>query len=174
MITYNLKGEAKMKKMYLRALLTTFVLLFCLSPNNPAIAASAEEDVLRVATDFVKAWNTLDFDLLSSLYFHSPKTNEFGPSSYDPFLYQGWETLEKEWGIIFELPPGTIIISLHDLKATILKDDVAVVTAYHNFTYTNPETKEQSIQQHRITHVVQKINGKWLIVHHHASEFALK
>ena len=163
-----------MRKKTSCALLTIFILFFCLSANNPAIAASGEEDVLKVATNFVEAWNTLNFDLLSSLYFHSSETNEFGPSSYDPFLYQGWETLEKEWKAIFELPPGTIIISLHDLKATMIKDDVAVLTAYHNFTYTNPETKEQSIQQHRITNVVQKINGKWLIVHHHASEFAVK
>ena len=152
-------------------LLFSLLLVLCLSAAPSAMAASAEDEVLQVATNFVKAWNTLDFELLSSLYLHSSKTTEFGPANYNPFLYQSWEVLEKEWNAIFKLPKGTDAISYHNPQVTMLGDNVAIITLYHNFIYTDPATKKQDIDQQRITHVVQKINGKWLIVHHHASSF---
>lgn len=45
----------------------------------------------------------------------------------------------------------------------------AIVTHYNTSIYTDPTTKEQSVSQVRGTFVIQKINGKWLIVHEHSS-----
>jgi len=86
-----------------------------------------------------------------------------------PFLISGWEALEKSFKAHSEVPPGSFAYTLHNPIITMLEDDTAIVTAYNTVTI-NPPLVEQQITGHvRQTLVVQKINGKWLIVHEHGS-----
>lgn len=143
------------------------VFLFCVSISYSAIA-SDEEDVLKVATDWVEAGSTNNFELKSSLYWHSPDTSLYMPGN-TPFLISGWEALEKSFKAHSEVPPGSFAYTLHNPIITMLEDDTAIVTAYNTVTI-NPPLVEQQITGHvRQTLVVQKINGKWLIVHEHGS-----
>jgi len=145
-------------------------LVFCVSLASYAIA-SDEDDVLQVPINWVKAFSNGDFEAFSSLYLHSPNTSEYSPVNGYPFLYQGWDLLEADWKSSFaSLPKGALSFTLHHPQATLIGKDAAVTTAYQIAVYTDPETKEQNIGQLRQTLVLQKVNGKWLIVHDHTSE----
>jgi ketosteroid isomerase-like protein len=136
-----------------------------------ASAATAEDEVLQVAKNFVKAFNTSDLELMSSLHWHSPKISTFTPSSTGAFLTQGWDMVEAVWRSNPGFPKGTWVITCHNPQVTLLRDDFAVITEYFIMTINPPASKEQSINQIRQTLVVQKISGQWLIVHEHASMF---
>jgi hypothetical protein len=157
-------------------LLSCLCLVLCLYVAPAANAASAdEEEVMKVVTNFNTALNTLDYNLMSSLWWHSPKVSSYEPSTGYPFLYQGWEEIGAFWK--GNLAPADIITNvqtLHNPQVTMLTNDVAVTTTYANNVYTDPKTKVQTTDQLRQSLVVQKINGKWLIVFHHCSGLPIK
>jgi uncharacterized protein (TIGR02246 family) len=150
-------------------LLCIVILALCLYVTPSANAMSAEEEVLQVVTNWTKAMNTADFELWSSLFWNSPKTSSFAPPKSAAFLIQGYEAILKNIKFQFECPEGTMKSSHHNPQVTMLKDDVAVVTLYRILTLNPPVVKEQITLQERQTLVVQKIEGKWLIVHDHGS-----
>ena len=160
-----------MSKKTIYGLLIIVTLVFCLSLAPSANAASAEEEVLQVATNFTKAFSTSDFELMSSLHWQSPNLSKFAPGTAGAFLAQGWEAIGRDWKTGLEDPPGTHMLSPRNQQATMLGKDVAVATQYLIYVYSDPNTKEESVSQIRLTLVVQKIGGKWLIVHEHASYF---
>lgn len=156
----------KTKTIFILAVIATLAL--CITVSQPAIA-SDEDDVLQVEKNFVKAISTGDYQLMSSLYWHSPKTSTFNPNN-DPFLSQGWEeSLAPGWKDSLSSEGNTTAYA-HNLQAFFLKDDVAVITVYENVIDINAITNEQTVNNFRFTRVVQKIDGKWLIVHDHASD----
>jgi uncharacterized protein (TIGR02246 family) len=110
------------------------------------------------------------------LFYVSTKLGEdqFEPVTGYPFLERGWEEVETWWKSMTTTPKGTNVIYLYQPQVTMLKDDVAVTTVYQTLVSTDQTTKAQSISQFRQTMVVQKISGKWLIVHGHASALPIK
>ena len=160
-----------MRKQTIYGLLFFANLAFCLAATPSAIAASEEEEVLQVIINQDKAMNTSDFELLSSLWWHSPKTSFFGPIKKGSFLCQGWEAIAKVLKETLNVPAGTYDFHLRHPQVTMLGDDSAIITLYHVRVRTDPETKERAIGTDRFTNVLQKIDGKWLIVHCHISNF---
>lgn len=158
-----------MRKKIIYGLLFSITLVFCFSMTPYAIAGPAEKGVLQVAINFTKAFNTRDFELMSSLWWQSPKTSSFGPAKGMAFLSQGWGTIGRGWQGRLKLPEGTFRRSLHNPQVTMLGDNVAIITQYAILTVNPPVTKEPTVNHNRQTFVVQKIEGKWLIVHGHAS-----
>jgi uncharacterized protein (TIGR02246 family) len=162
----------KTKNMF--RLVLCILLVFSLSVTSSAKAASAEEEVIQVATNWIKAFNNRDFELMSSLYWHSPKLSGFGPGKDMAFLDQGWESSEKSFKSMFALPEGTYMLTQYHPQATMLGDSAAVITQYFIGVVTDPNSKKQSVGQIRQTFVVQKMGGKWLIVHDHGSNFPVE
>ena len=150
-------------------LLSCLVLALCLYANPPANAATAEEEVLQVLTDWTKSYATADFKLWSSLHWNSSKTSAFAPPKSSAFLTQGYEAILNGMKSVFEYPAGTYVCSVHNPQVTMLGDNIAIITFYQIFTINPPAVKEQTIEQQRVTFVVQKIGGKWLMVHDHGS-----
>jgi uncharacterized protein (TIGR02246 family) len=144
------------------------IMALCLAASQPAIA-SDEDDVLQVATNWAKAFNTGDVDLMTSLFWTAPDATRFGPGNAGAFLTKGGGSIIKFWKSTLASTKGAIAISTHHAQATMIGNNVAVLTLYAVSTYTDPTTKEQSIGHVRGTFIVQKINGKWLIVHEHSS-----
>ena len=163
-----------MRKKTIYGLLITVILAFCLCVAPSANAASAEEEVLQVATNFTKAFSTSDLELMSSLHWKSPNMSKFFPGISGAFLLQGWETIGKDWKTTLEEPPGTYMLSPRNQQATVLGKDVAVATQYLIYVFSDPTTKEQTVSQFRQTLVVQKIGGEWLIVHEHTSDLPVE
>jgi uncharacterized protein (TIGR02246 family) len=143
----------------------------CLYVTPSANAASAEDEVLQVLETSVKALNTSDSSLLSSVWSHSPKVSMFGPDKASPFLTQGWTELDKSNKTLTNTPVGTYNFNIHHPQVTMLGDNAAITTAYLTLVYTDSSTKAQDISQARMTLVYQKIDGKWLVVHNHSSIF---
>lgn len=139
-----------------------------LAASQPAIG-SDEEEVLQVAMKWGKAFNSADFDGWSSLWWNSQKTTNFGPPKQMAFLTEGYDAIVSLLTTEFSNPKGTYVVSVHNPHVTMLEDNVAVLTMYQIFTINPPAVKEQRVEQHRVTFVVQKIGGKWLIVHAHGS-----
>jgi len=131
--------------------------------------ASDEDEVLKVMENWFTAFNTNDSELMASLYMNSTKTSGFGPSKDGAFLSQGWEKIAAAWIFDPDEPAGTTMNTNHHPQVILLGKDVAIFTNYNTSVYTDPNTKEQSIYQVRGTFVLQKINGKWSIVHEHSS-----
>jgi len=135
------------------------------------MAASAEDEVLQVEKNWVKAFNTRDVALMTSLYWNSAKTTSFPPNS---FQYQGWDEISKMLKEDLAPTDDHQVWSLHHAQVSMLTDSVAILTGYHTVTTTNAATKAQTTDQLRATRVIQKIGGKWLIVHDHGSGLPAK
>jgi uncharacterized protein (TIGR02246 family) len=150
-------------------LLFSLLLVLCLSVAPSAMAASAEEEVLQVMTNWFKAFNTNDFELMSSLWWHSPKLLRFGPDKSGAFLEEGWDVIAEGYKSYFKLPIGTWSESVRHPKVMMLADNVAIISVYNVETVNPPAVKEQTTYLVRGTFVVQKIGGKWLIVYEHSS-----
>ena len=163
-----------MKTKNIVGLLTCVALALCLYITPSANAASAEEEVLQVLTNFVKAQNNNDTKLMSSIWWNSPKTSTYGPPKGLAFLTQGWDSIMMWFEDMNKYPAGTYLRTFHDPQVTVLEDNIAVITAYSVFTQNPPAVKEQTTGQERMTFVVQKIGGKWLIVHAHGSIFPIE
>jgi hypothetical protein len=166
-----------MGKQILFGLLLSVMQMCCLSMTPSATAASTEEEALQVFSDFTKAMNTADFELVASLYWHSNKTSQFLDATGLPFLYQGWDAIEnnlKPFFVYLKSTAGSNAFSMHHPQVIMLGDNGAVITGYHNWASTDPATKVVNRSQIKGTLAVQKINGKWLIVHEHASAFPVK
>jgi len=147
-----------MRTKTLFGLLLFVCLIFCFVVIPSANAASAEDDVLQVATNFVKAMNENNSDLVSSLWLKSPKTSYFNPSG--KFLTIGWMT---------NTPGGGEMFSLSHPRVTMLGDNAAIITGYFTIMKLNEATKQLSSEDLKETLVVEKNQGKWLIVHEHSS-----
>jgi len=160
-----------MKTKTIYSLMFCIAMAFCLYVTPSAIAASAEDEVLQVAVNWDKAMNNGDFELMSSLYLHSPKTSEFAPNKGGAFLIYGWDALESIIKNTMGLPKGTFSGATHNVQVTMLGDNVALLTYYQNMTVNPPAENEQKTLLVRATRILQKVDGKWLIVHDHGSVF---
>jgi hypothetical protein len=152
-------------------LLSCIALAFCLYAAPSARAATPEDDALQVVTNFAKSMNTNDSALMSSLWWNSSKTSTFGPPKALAFLNQGYESIVMWFKDLNKNPVGSYVRSFQNPQVTMLNDNIAVITAYSIFIQNPPVVKEQFVSQERSTFVVQKIGGKWVIVHAHASAF---
>jgi ketosteroid isomerase-like protein len=153
-------GGSKMRKKAVYGLSGILVLLFCLYVNPSANAATAEEDVLQVEKNWCKAFKTVDLELISTLYWHSPKTTEYTPNE----SYEGWEAVETNIKKYFSLGAGVFDWTYFDTQVVMLTDNVAIVSGYHNMFEKPPGGNPYALIL-RFTHVLQKIDGKWLIIH---------
>ena len=168
----SIKEGIKMKKHYVLIIIVALVL--CFSVAQSATAASAQEEVMQAVGNFIKAVNTSDYDLMSSIHLHSHTISKYYPGKEGAFISQGWEAFSITWKGMLADPPGTYMISPHNQQVTMLGNNVALVTQYFIYRYTNPTTKAQEISQFRSSLVFQKIKGEWLIVHEHTSEFPVE
>lgn len=141
-------------------LLSIVFLLFCLYVSQPANAASAEEEVLQVENNWCKAFKNADLELMSSLYWHSPQTTEFSPNE----SFTGWDAVETNIKKYFGLGKGVFDWTYFDTQVVLLTDSLAVLSGYHSMFEKPPGGNPYTLIL-RFTIVVQKIDGKWLIVH---------
>jgi hypothetical protein len=144
-------------------------IFFCLTPT--ASAASAKEEVLQVIKDMTKAIDNWDFDLQASLYWRSEEMSSFGPKKDTAFLTRGWEDNFKESDSMKALPKGAITWAFRNQEVTMLDDNAAIITTYAIVNVNPPLVKEVVTDHIRLTLVVKKVGGKWLIVHQHESFF---
>jgi len=133
------------------------------------MAATAEDEVLQAITNWFKAQNTNDYKLMSSLWWHSPKTSQFSPWRSGAFLTESWDVIAEGIKSFYKQPIGAWSGSTRYPQIMMLSDNVAIITSYNVATENPTAAKEQTTYLIRGTFVVQKIGGKWLIVYEHSS-----
>jgi uncharacterized protein (TIGR02246 family) len=156
-----------MRKKVVYRLLSLVILLFCLCVNSSARAGSVEEDVFEVEKNWVKAFYNADLELMSSLYWHSPETTEYTPNE----SFNGWDAIEANLKKYFELGKGTFDWKYFNTEVVILTDNMAIISGYHDMFEKPPGGNPYSLVL-RFTLVLQKTNGKWLIVHNKETRVA--
>jgi ketosteroid isomerase-like protein len=120
--------------------------------------------VRRVIVAAMKNWSRLDADANQAFYTSNDQAVFF---DFTPMQYVGWETYASEIKKVQE--------SIRKFKIT-LKDDLAVRVhgpmAYAHGTWKMDFLFTDGSRRHlegRLTEVLEKRKGKWIIVHEHAS-----
>jgi len=130
----------------------------------PTDAIKAE--VKATVRQFGQALGTADTELLASLFLQSEKTNSF--SSSQPLRINGWPAVEGSFKGLLSLPPGSVSLVPRQGRIDLLGNDAALWTGHFILNVRPPEESPQSVNG-RFTSVLQKADGKWLIVHMHTS-----
>ncbi len=132
--------------------------------TDPTDAIRAE--VKATVRQFGQALGTADTELLASLFLQSEKTNSFSASQ--PLRINGWPAVEGSFKGLLSLPPGSVSLVPRQGRIDLLGNDAALWTGHFILNVRPPEESPQSVNG-RFTSVLQKADGKWLIVHMHTS-----
>ena len=130
--------------------------------DEAAIKAEVEATVRQLG----QALNTSDGVLFDSLWLQSDKTTYF--SGRQPFRVDGWPDVRQPWAGLLSLPPGNVFVVVRQQRIDLLGDDVALRTGHFIITIQPPGGERTTING-RFSRVMQKVDGKWLIVHGHTS-----
>lgn len=113
---------------------------------------------------YLKAFNAKDVNAIMACY--SPK-DLYVFDAIPPRAYPSWDAYKKDWEGLFTAFPGPVSYSMSEVSITV----VGSLAYAHNiqtgyFTDKNGSRLDAAV---RVTDVLRKINGKWLIVHEHVS-----
>ena len=122
-----------------------------------------ETAIKRVIEGGVNAVRNKDIGGVMSLY--APEVVSF--DIVPPLRYIGADAFRKVWEEVFSVYQGPIDYEVHDLNITV-GDDVAFTHSLNRISGTM-NTGQKTNLWLRWTACFRKINGKWLIVHHHNS-----
>jgi ketosteroid isomerase-like protein len=144
----------------------TFVLVVAIFGGmaTPVRASSADE-IKAIQLSIAAAAERRDLDGIMSHYLPGDKLFVF--DMYPPRAYIGWEAFRGDWKNFLDALQGPISYKLDELVAT--SDGQFGYT--HMIQYirgTSRDGKPFTLNL-RETDVYRKINGKWMIVHVHAS-----
>ena len=84
-----------------------------------------------------------------------------------PFSSQGLEAYMATWETFFSRAEKPVAFDLHDVKITA-GTDIAFVTATGRCVDVDPKGKREGLE-FRLTMCLQKINGRWQVMHEHHS-----
>ena len=85
-----------------------------------------------------------------------------------PFLSRlGWMLYMATWEMFFSFAERPVAFSFHDVEVTC-GEDVAFATAVGKCVTTDAQGKREPLQ-FRLTMGLQKVEGRWRIMHEHHS-----
>jgi ketosteroid isomerase-like protein len=136
------------------------------APTKSAAPSGAadKEKIETLYQAYVKAFKAKDVNAIMSFY----DPNElFVFDVMPPREYASWAAYKKDWEGLFTSNPGRADVHLTNLEITV----VGLVAYAHNiqtayFTGADGSRLDVSV---RVTDVLRKVNGKWLIVQEHVS-----
>jgi uncharacterized protein (TIGR02246 family) len=154
-----------MKRAALLALALTLSGAVC-SLLSPAIARADAAAEIRAAQQSIAAGaEARDLDAIMSNYLHSDKLYVF--DVYPPRAYIGWNAFRKDWKNFLDAYKGSITYKIVDMDVdTDGKYGCVHVIEHAAGNDKNGTRMELNI---RVTEIYQKIDGKWQIIHEHAS-----
>jgi uncharacterized protein (TIGR02246 family) len=130
----------------------------------PAPGVTDKEKIETLYQAYVKAFKAKDVNAIMTFY----EPNElFVFDVMPPREYASWAAYKKDWEGLFTSNPGRADVHLTNLEITV----VGLVAYAHNmqtayFTGADGSRLDVSV---RVTDVLRKANGKWLIVQEHVS-----
>ena len=120
-------------------------------------------EIRRLLDERIRALHDKNIEGLMSIY--APEVVSF--DIVPPLRYVGADAFRKVWEEVFFVYQGPIDYEIHDLSITV-GDDVAFTHSLNRISGTL-NTGQKTDLWLRWTACFRKINGKWLIVHHHNS-----
>jgi ketosteroid isomerase-like protein len=155
-------GGYLMKKMALFLFLTVAI-------AGSAIASRADAQsndsaaITALYQQFANAFRHKDLNAIMLPYIHSNALFVFDVST--PREHVGWDNYRADWKGFFDSIKGNPRLSISELSVTI-SGDVAYTRSIQSFTGNMGNLHAMAV---RVTDVLRKVNGKWLIVQEHVS-----
>jgi ketosteroid isomerase-like protein len=153
----------------LASLAAGLLVLLVLAPVTPRLsaqAATAADDKAAIKTlysAFNHAFNKKDVNAIMAVY----APDVFAFDAIPPREYPTWAAYKKDWEGLFSTFPGPVTNSISELHITVV-DSVAYTRCIDDAMFTGKDgTKTHLVV--RVTDVLRKSNGKWLIVQEHVS-----
>lgn len=154
-----------MKIRTLAALLGCALVVGGLLAGSAAAKGNAEAQIRALEDQFTKAVSAKDVNAIMALYV--PGNELFVFDVIPPRQYVGWDAYKKDWQDFLGSVQGPIKTEQNDLQITSDGGDLAYSHSIQHVTGTsNGKPFDLAL---RFTHVYRKMNGKWMIIHEHAS-----
>lgn len=135
--------------------------------NATTIQARAQSDDKRAIgalyQQFARAFRHKDVDAIMSVYIHDNTLFVFDFTT--PREHVGWNAYRTDWKETLAGIKGTPGFTVGDLNITII-GDVAYTNSIQTLTGSVGRLHVLAV---RVTDVLRKVNGKWLIVQEHVS-----
>ena len=131
-----------------------------------AVEANKKNDeaaIQGLLDDCIRSLHDKNIEGIMSIY--APELVAF--DIVPPLRYVGADAYRKPWEEVFSSFQGPIGYEIHDLSITV-GDDVAFTHSLNRISGTMNNGQKTDLWL-RWTACFRKINGKWLIVHHHNS-----
>jgi len=144
-------------------LLMIFLTALVTYGQGPDLMAE-KTSISSVCNEYSEAWTNEDIAKFSSLFAHSADLVIFDGSS----TYNGWEAWKSR--LISSFPKARDVkVSFRDHNIQVnTSGDAAFLTAIEDVDYVE-NGKPFSFKGMRVTWILVKMNGRWVIIHGHWS-----
>jgi uncharacterized protein (TIGR02246 family) len=161
-------GDAVIRTNRIKTIGSALVVLCTLLIGSAAAKPqSSETDAVKAANQaFYSAFSTRDVAAMQKVWSSDADLQNIGPTSKSVTV--GWDKIGKGFEALFAASP--------ELKATMqpeikIVDSVAWVTGMEQ-VQRKDKTGAISSVGNLVTNIFQKQDGRWLMVHHHASRIS--
>lgn len=151
-----------------RTAIATLIVIIATHGIGLSQAKTPRDDALATVQTFVRANETANLDLIVSTF--DERATVFFPGGR-PQRASGKGEIREVFAELFKQRKGPITITPRDVSVQLF-GDVAIVTAHLRALPATP-IREPTVFPRR-TFVLRRVDGRWLIVHHHASNIALE
>ena len=135
-----------------------------LAQTKPAKSSRDKAQIEELFQQYLKAFNARDTNAIMALY--STK-DLFVFDVVPPREYPSWDAYKKDFDALFAAFPGPVDNKLTDLSITTA-GSMAYAHNIQTVAFTAKDGSKVNLVV-RVSDVLRKINGKWLIVHEHVS-----
>lgn len=148
------------------ALMATSIILLSITSCKEKENTTGDETALRtIYKEFSEAVATKDIKKIMSFYVPGDELLVF--DAFTPRQYKGATAYQKDYEDFFAAYPGPAKSTITDLTIKV-SGNMAYTRCIDQFTITGTDNKPIDMIL-RATDVLEKRNGKWLIIHEHIS-----
>lgn len=151
-----------------RTATATLLLILATTSSGLGQGKTLQDEALATVQTFVKANETADLELIVSTFDQS--ATAFVPGER-PERASGNAEIRAVFADLFRQRKGPITLTPRDVTVQLF-GDLALVTAHLTALPTTP-VRERMVFPRR-TFVLRRVEGRWLIVHLHASNAVLE
>jgi ketosteroid isomerase-like protein len=159
----------RMMRIFCLALACFVALVFAIpapaqTQSSSSSGSSDKAKIEALYQQLIKACNAKD---VNGIMAHYDPNELFVFDLVPPREYPSWDAYKKDWDGVFTSMPGPMEISISNLAITVV-GPVAYARSIQSGYFTAQDGSRADIAV-RVTDVLRKVKGKWLIVQEHAS-----
>ena len=134
---------------------------------HAAPSAMADDAAIKsLEQGFIAAFRAKDVPKIMSFFAPGDKLLVFDLGI--PRQYAGHDAYTSDWEHFVKMSGGPLSVDISDLDVTTNGSNLAFS---HSIVHVSGKKTDGRAMDHnaRVTHIYEKMNGKWLIVHEHIS-----